>query len=77
MGLGIYRLQEKAPGLYSTDEGGAVIQGVAGIEADVGEYAPKPFAELRVNFGELEEDEIPGEMGITTLTIALGLRFWK
>ena len=75
VGLGIYRLQEKTPGLYSTDEGGAVIQGVAGIEAAIGESAPKLFAELRFSFGELEEDEIPGEMGITTLTVALGLRF--
>ena len=77
VGLGIYRLQEKAPGPYSADEGGAIIQGVAGIEAGVGACAPKLFAELRFNFGELEEDEIPGEMGITTFTIALGLRFWK
>ena len=77
VGLGIYRLQEKTPDLYSADEGGAVIQGVAGIEAAIGESTPKLFAELRFNFGELEEDEIPGEMGITTLTVALGLRFWK
>lgn len=74
-GVGIYGLWEKPAEGNSIREFGPVFQGVAGFGAEIAESFPEVFAELRLNIAELNHDPHPGQMGIATMSIAIGLRF--